>query len=56
MGLKRSAETDDFWRAFVAAHPSVTGSYDVVAFGDTPAASVEHKLRGLVKRIPGAHR
>jgi len=27
-----------------------------LAFGDTPAASVEHKLRGLVKRIPGAHR
>ena len=27
-----------------------------LAFGETPAASVEHKLRGLVKRIPGASR
>jgi hypothetical protein len=27
-----------------------------LAFGETPAASVEHKLRGLVTRIPGARR
>ena len=27
-----------------------------LAFDDTPAATVEHRLRGLVKRIPGAHR
>ncbi len=27
-----------------------------VAFGDTPAASIEHKLRTLVRRIPGANR
>ena len=27
-----------------------------LAFGDTPAASLAHKLRGLITRIPGANR
>jgi hypothetical protein len=27
-----------------------------LAFGETPAATVEHKLRGIVRRIPGANR
>jgi hypothetical protein len=27
-----------------------------LAFGETPAANLERKLRRLVKRVPGAHR
>jgi hypothetical protein len=31
----RTPETDEIWRAYLATNPSVTGTYDVVAFGDS---------------------
>jgi uncharacterized protein YhfF len=46
----RTDETEAFWHAYVAANPSVTGPYDVLAFGDNPEMAT--RLAGLVTHGP----
>ena len=59
MGLLHGLDVDEGQplRVHVNQILAVTDRVKVdLAFGETPAASVEHKLRGLVTRIPGARR
>jgi hypothetical protein len=59
MGLLHGLDLDEGQplRVHVSQILGVTDRVKVdLAFGETPAASLEHKLRGLVKRIPGASR
>jgi sporulation protein YlmC with PRC-barrel domain len=59
MGLLHGLDVDEGQplRVHVSQILGVTDRVKVdLAFGETPAASMEHKLRGLVKRIPGANR
>jgi len=37
----KTAETEELWRAYRAAHPDVGDDYDVVAFGDSAAQADE---------------
>ena len=59
MGLLHGLDVDEGQplRVHVSQILGVTDRVKVeLAFGETPAASLEHKLRGLIKRIPGANR
>ena len=50
MGDLRTPRTAAMWDAYLAAHPSLTGDYEVVAFGDNPEMAT--RLAALVTHGP----